>query len=347
MQVPTTERELTTWLMGDSPTMRQLREVILRVAPAPIPVWIEGETGSGKEQVALALHAASGRPGPFVVFNVCALSDALFEDALFGHVLGAFTGAARETTGYLGEADGGTLFMDEIGDLSVGSQVKLLRAIETKTYRQVGGRRDRCSDFRVIVASNRPFASLVREGHFRPDLGFRLRGVALKVAPLRDHAEDIPILAAHFIRNANGHPDGCSLAPARLWLEQQRWTGNVRELRQLVLCALALSEDRTPTDRDLRSAQEMLGFEKCERAEVEGALDRERAELLALLARCHWSTAEAANALGIARRTVYRRMRRLMIGATESARIARTLTSSVETHTPARGDPAERVLRPE
>lgn len=313
MTVPATERELTTWLIGDSPKMRQLRDVILRVAPTPIPVWIEGETGSGKEQVALALHAASGRPGPFVASNVCALSDALFEDALFGHVLGAFTGASRETSGYLGEADGGTLFLDEIGDLSVGSQIKLLRAIETRTYRQVGGRRDRFSDFRVIVASNKPFASLVRDGQFRLDLGYRLRGAALTVAPLRDHAEDVPALVTHFLGVANGNPDGCLRASARRWLEQQRWTGNVRELRQLVLCALALSKDRTPTEADLCAAQSMLGFAMYERAHVERVNDRERTELLSLLLRCRGNTLEAANSLGIARRTVYRRMQRLRI----------------------------------
>lgn len=313
MTVPATERELTTWLIGDSPKMRQLRDVILRVAPTPIPVWIEGETGSGKEQVALALHAASGRPGPFVVFNVCALSDALFEDALFGHVLGAFTGASRETSGYLGEADGGTLFLDEIGDLSVGSQIKLLRAIETRTYRQVGGRRDRFSDFRVIVASNKPFASLVQNGQFRLDLGYRLRGAAITVAPLRDHAEDVPALVTRFLEAANGNPDGCLRASARSWLEQQRWTGNVRELRQLVLCALALSKGGTPTVADLCAAQSMLGFAMCERADVARVNDRERMELLSLLLRCRGDTLEAANSLGIARRTVYRRMQRLRI----------------------------------
>lgn len=278
-------------------------------------MWIEGETGVGKEQVAQALHAASGRSGAFVAVNVCAIADSMFEDAFFGHVRGAFTGASDQTYGYFGEADGGTIFLDEIGALSLESQAKLLRAVETARYRQVGARADRKSCFRVIAASNVPWQRLVQDGRFRADLGYRLRGAVLKVPALRERPEDIRALAERFLS------DGVlersfRLAPTGLaWLETQLWSGNVRELRQMLHCAQVLATGGSVGVTELKSARAMIPPELRESVELDDALLREREELRRLLRECLWDTAIAAVKLGVDRTTVYRRMRRLGVDA--------------------------------
>lgn len=315
---PTTELELIRWLVGDSADMRELRRVVLRIAPTTVPVWIEGETGVGKEQVALALHAASGVRGALVAFNVCALSDSMFEDALFGHVRGAFTGAHTDSQGYIGEADGGTLFLDEIGGLSLSSQAKLLRAIETGRYRRVGGREDRVSEFRVIAASNEPFERLVHEGRFRADLGYRLRGIAIHVPPLRARAEDIGALTAHLIAQRKDGQDWHVEATALRWLEKQQWRGNVRELRQLLACAQVLAHRTVIDERVLRSAQAMRGASGTESRSAPFVDDGERGSLLAKLVAARWNTSVVAKDLGVDRTTVYRRMRRLGIAPPRS-----------------------------
>ena len=168
-------------LIGDSTAMHHLRAQITRVASSQIPVLIEGPTGSGKELVAQALHRESERKGPLVAVNVCAIADTMFEDAMFGHVRGAFSGAIGDHTGYLLEAHRGTVFLDEIGSLAIGAQIKLLRALETHEFRPVGARGDRTSDFRLIAATNVPLAKAVSEGAFRADLAFRLSGVVIRV----------------------------------------------------------------------------------------------------------------------------------------------------------------------
>src|SRR5678816_48003 len=173
-----------TPLIGDSFPMQRLRALIARVAPTNVPVLIEGATGTGKELVAAMLHRLSGRGGAFVPFNVCALPDSMFEDALFGHVKGAYTGAAGDTLGYLREANGGTAFFDEISGLALGLQPKLLRAIETRTIRAVGSSRDVTSDFRVVAATNECLDELVDAGRFRADLNHRLSGLVLTVPTL-------------------------------------------------------------------------------------------------------------------------------------------------------------------
>jgi transcriptional regulator with PAS, ATPase and Fis domain len=159
--------DLSDILVGASPAMQRVRSQVERFAPLDIPVLVSGPTGSGKELVGAALHRLSGRAGRYVPFNVCAISDTMFEDALYGHVRGAFTGAACETRGYLAEADNGTLCLDEISGLSLGLQAKLLRAIETKSYRQLGASADRRSNFRVVSATNEELSDLVRRGQFR------------------------------------------------------------------------------------------------------------------------------------------------------------------------------------
>lgn len=307
-------------LVGGSPLMSRVRELIARVAPTNLPVLIQGETGVGKELVAQAIHQASGRPGALVAFNVCALSDSMFEDALFGHVRGAFTGASGETRGYLGEAHRGTLFLDEICDLALGAQTKLLRAIETRRYRPVGGVADRESDFRVLAASNTPLDLLVESGRFRRDLGYRLRGIVLEIPPLRERIEDVPLLVAHFGATLFAMPSIRVRSSAMARLQHHTWPGNVRELRQVVECALALSESAEIDDSHIRVA--LADAPVPHSAERESSVLDEftRRRLLELLDRHAWDTAAVARALGIDRTTVYRRMRRLRIENAEPYR---------------------------
>src|SRR5512146_522674 len=181
-------------LIGDSKPMQRLRALIARVAPTKVPVLIEGETGTGKELVAASLHKQSRRDGAFVAFNVCALSDSMFEDALFGHAKGAFTGAVGESLGFLREANGGTAFLDEISGLPLAQQAKLLRALETGVVRPIGSARDAITDFRLIAATNERVDDLVDQGRFRPDLAHRLRGLVLTLPTLAERVDDIPAL---------------------------------------------------------------------------------------------------------------------------------------------------------
>jgi DNA-binding NtrC family response regulator len=299
-----------TPLIGDSLPMRQLRALIARVATSTLPVLIQGETGSGKELVARALHEQSGRSGQLVPLNVCALPDTMFEASVFGHVRGAFTGALRDSAGYLIEAHRGTLFLDEISALSIGNQVKLLRAIETKEFRAVGGRADQRSDFRLVAASNEDVVQLVETGRFRRDLVHRLGGIRLTVPPLRDHLEDVPILAAHFAARATGGlmTDTVIGSGAMRALQSHMWPGNVRELRHVVEASIALSNG-TVSEDDISA---LIHPEASALAQLR--LAHQGRELLDQLDRCAWDVNEVASELGVHRATVYRRLRRLGVG---------------------------------
>jgi DNA-binding NtrC family response regulator len=163
-------------LIGEAPAVRRLRRTVERIAPSRLPVLIEGPTGSGKELVAELLHQRSGRRGELVAFNVCAIGETMFEDALFGHVRGAYTGASGDAPGFLREAHGGTVFLDEIGGLPPLLQPKLLRALETGVFRPIGSARDSTSDFRLVSATNDGIESLVAAGRVRADIAHRLSG---------------------------------------------------------------------------------------------------------------------------------------------------------------------------
>jgi Nif-specific regulatory protein len=241
-------------LIGDSPALKQLRQLIARVGPRPSTVLIQGESGAGKELVAQGLHRHSPRrDGPLVVINCAALAPTLLESELFGHVKGAFTGATCDRTGLFQQADEGTLFLDEIGELSAECQAKLLRVIEGKCFRAVGGVEDIQSDVRVIAATHRDLEQAVADGKFRQDLYFRLCVLRIRVPPLREHAEDIPALVEYFVgRLAAECGQAVRLTPAAVArLQAYSWPGNVRQLRAVLEHAVVMSETDTVDADDL------------------------------------------------------------------------------------------------
>jgi two-component system, NtrC family, response regulator HydG len=247
---PPPSRARSGELVGAGSAMRALTASIERVATSSAPVLISGETGVGKELVARAIHARGDRRDrPFVAVNTSAVNDDLFESEVFGHVRGAFTGAAQTRKGLLTEADGGTLLLDEIGDMPMNMQAKLLRVLQFGEVRPVGSDRVHFVDVRIIAATHRDLLALVREGRFREDLYFRLNVLPLVVPPLRERREDIPMLAAHFLEEARQR---ASLSPVRSISEEALrtlasapWPGNVRELASTIERAVVFSNDET------------------------------------------------------------------------------------------------------
>ena len=297
-------------LIGDSAPMQRLRMLIAKVAPTRIPVLIEGATGTGKELVAARLHHESGRNGALVAFNVCALGESMFEDSLFGHAKGAYTGAAGETLGFLREANGGSAFFDEISGLPMPLQAKLLRAIETGVMRPIGSSRDVQSDFRTVAATNERLDALVAAGRFRADLAHRLSGMVLTVPTLAERVDDIPALVDHFLRRARPNQPTTVTRPAMQLLCDRDWPGNVRELKQVVESAVVFSRDAIDLDAlDIVLMQRSRASEF--RPPSQDLVERQR--LLKLLMGASWDTEVVAGSLGVHRTTIYRRMRRLGI----------------------------------
>jgi DNA-binding NtrC family response regulator len=295
-------------LVGESLPMRRLRATIDTIAPTRLPVLIEGATGTGKELIAALVHRSSGRRGAFVAFNVCALGESMFEDSLFGHVRGAYTGAVTDSMGFLREADGGSAFFDEISGLPLPLQAKLLRAVETGVFRPIGAARDVRSDFRVVAATNEHLGDLVDCGRFRADLKHRMSGVVIRVPSLAERVDDIPELVRHFVWRATAAH--MSIDPAALELLMETpWPGNVRELKQVVDVATAFAHDVF----DAGAVQTALSHRAVRLADVtERAIDdrRERRELVTALQHVSWDIGRAAEHLGIHRTTIYRRMKR-------------------------------------
>ncbi len=300
------ELALSGELVFDSEPMRRLAALVARVAPRDVTVLVTGESGTGKERVAEALWRASGRAArPFVRFNCGALVAELAEAELFGHVRGAFTGASRSRPGLFGEADGGTLLLDEIGELAPGLQVKLLRALQEGAVRSVGEERERKVDVRVIASTHRDLKEMVDRGAFREDLYYRLRVVELRLPPLRERPEDIPVLAAHFLRRFAGRFGMPVAAPGQALLDRLRahaWPGNVRELENALESLVALSPDGA-LDLSLlpgpaAPAAAPLGLKQ--RVEA-----YERGLVAEALRAAGGNRTEAARALGISRVTLH------------------------------------------
>jgi transcriptional regulator with GAF, ATPase, and Fis domain len=224
-------------LVGRSQTMRELFATLARLAKLECSILIQGETGTGKELVARAIHQASGRASePFIVVDCAALSESLIEAELFGHVKGSFTGAHQTRIGALEAADGGTVFLDEIGELPIAMQPKLLRVLESLTVRRIGESKHRNVDVRFLTATHRDLLSMVNRGEFREDLYFRLGVVPVRVPALRERAEDIGLLLRHF---SDGSSEWLTPSVLRV-LENRPWRGNVRELRNFVARARAI-----------------------------------------------------------------------------------------------------------
>ena len=259
-------------MVGESPAIRKLLQMIARVAPRETSVLVLGESGTGKELVARALHQQSTRSAkPFVAINCAALTETLLESELFGHEKGAFTDAVAQKKGKLEMAEGGTVFLDEIGELAPALQAKLLRVVQQREFERVGGTRTLKLDVRLIAATNRDLAAEVRRGAFREDLYHRLNVVALHVPPLREHPEDIPALARHFLEQAAArcHRRVSAVSPeAERYMTTYSWPGNVRELENAIERAVVLGQSEVLLPEDLPETV----LESASVPEVPGAL---------------------------------------------------------------------------
>lgn len=299
------EQQLRDMIIGESAVIRRVRDLVMRVGPSRLPVLIQGPTGAGKELVARGLHLTSGRTGDFVACNVCALNEGLFESAFFGHVRGAFTGALNSFSGHLADADGGTMFLDEMGGLPLGCQPKLLRALDEKTFRPVGATRDRRSDFRVVAAANEDLAALVASGRFRVDLFHRVAGITIRVPSLAARPGDVPLLADYFVQKIArmmGSKMSMSAAAAAV-LRQHSWAGNVRELSLAVERATLFARDGVIDVHDVQAA---IGSARPVSFSSPHLVERER--VVTALRNTHGDTRAAARLLGVSRPTVYRYM---------------------------------------
>ncbi|MGA2280396.1 MAG: sigma-54 dependent transcriptional regulator [Verrucomicrobiota bacterium] len=242
-------------IVGESPAMQEIFEIVRQVAPTRATVLLAGESGTGKELVAKAIHQLSPRAKqPLVTVHCAALAPTLLESELFGHEKGAFTGAYERRIGRFEQAQGGTLFLDEIGEIDATIQVKLLRFLGERTFERVGSNKTLTADVRLIAATNKNLEELVKAGTFREDLFFRLRVVEIQLPPLRERAGDIPLLAQKFLRefaHENGKPLNAFTADALEWLMNYSWPGNVRELRTAIEHAVVLCRGEKISARDL------------------------------------------------------------------------------------------------
>jgi DNA-binding NtrC family response regulator len=303
-------------IVGQSKLMKDVFAKIQKAAPVDSTVLILGESGTGKELVAQALHHNSNRKkGPFVAVNVAAVPSTLVESELFGHVRGAFTGATDRRIGRFEQADGGTLFVDEIGDFELGLQAKLLRVLETLTLTPVGGHEDRKVNVRVVAATSRDLRKMVEEGKFREDLFYRLNVIVVNLPPLRARPDDIPILVDHFLREiaANKHTAPHRVSPEVMRrFSAYRWPGNVRELRNVLERMMVLAEGEVLTERDLPDEITMGTADSTSRREIPTGITMEELEKLAIikaLDQCGNNRTHAANRLGISVRTLQRKLR--------------------------------------
>jgi DNA-binding NtrC family response regulator len=303
-------------IVGQSKQMKDVFAKIQKAAPVDSTVLILGESGTGKELVAQALHHNSTRKkGPFVAVNVAAVPSTLVESELFGHVRGAFTGATDRRIGRFEQADGGTLFVDEIGDFELGLQAKLLRVLETLTVTPVGGHEDRKVNVRVVAATSRDLRKMVEEGKFREDLFYRLNVIVINLPPLRQRPDDIPILVDHFLREiaANKHTAPHRISPEVMRrFSAYRWPGNVRELRNVLERMMVLAEGEVLTERDLPDEITAGTADASSRKDIPTGITMEELEKLAItkaLDQCANNRTHAANRLGISVRTLQRKLR--------------------------------------
>ncbi len=302
-------------LVGCSAAMKRVREYVARVAASTTSVLITGETGTGKELVAAQIHRLSPRrKGPLVAVNCAAIPDALIESELFGYERGAFTGAVAVHDGHLRQAHRGTIFFDEVGDMSPLAQAKILRALERRRIQRLGGNGEIEIDVRIVAATNRDVETLAADNSFRKDLFYRLCVARIHLAPLRDRLEDLPFLAAHFIREMNVQFDrsvtGVSDRMLR-WMRSYAWPGNVRELRNVLEAAFI---DLPPGKADLLNL--------CHGGVSQGGSEAEQDRLLRVLNETNWNKSRTARALKWSRMTLYRKMTKYHIGSSARVTVA-------------------------
>jgi serine/threonine-protein kinase PknK len=323
--------------------MRKVYALIDRIKDADVPVLITGESGTGKEMVARAIHNAGRRgKGPFTGINCGAIPEHLLESELFGHVRGAFTGADRDHKGLFREADGGTLLLDEIGEMPKKMQAGLLRVLQEKVIRPVGGEKEQSVDVRLIAATNRDLGAMVEASSFREDLYYRLHVVEVRLPPLRERLDDIPTLIDHFFKifAARLKREKKTLSREALRkLSAHSWPGNVRQLENVLLNAWVMSDqpELLPDDFDLPVPAKRAGSEasppsprarstppssrpsassakkspasKRHVEEPGRRRDGEKERILGALRACNWNRVKAAHMLGLPRRTFYRRLK--------------------------------------
>jgi DNA-binding NtrC family response regulator len=301
-------------LLGRCPAMERVRRDVELLGPSDVRVHVFGESGTGKEGVAKALHAASPRAGRRLVpVNVAGLNDELLVGELFGHARGAYTGAVAARDGYVAEADGSTLFIDEVGEMSSLAQVRLLRFLENGEYQRLGETATRRADVRVISATNVDLARRVREGRFRLDLWFRLKGEILVLPPLRDRGDDVLLLARHFLRThaaARGVPPPVLSPAAEAALLAHAWPGNVRELQNEMRLLVVRVEGRPVAAEDL--SDDIRRRPARRPGTLKAAVERHAAEIVQqVLERHGGNLSRAAAELGMTRQGLWARVRRL------------------------------------
>ncbi len=314
-------------LLGTSPAMQELFGLAQKIGPCDVNVLITGETGTGKELLARAIHHLSRRQArPLVAFSCANLPESLIEDELFGHEKGAFTGAFALRRGRIEVADQSTLFLDEVGDLALGLQPKLLRVLQERSFERLGGNNTVNVNIRLICATNRNLAELVQEGKFREDLYYRLNVVQMHLPPLRERRDDIPLLAQHFLETSAEQFRKKAKRFSRSAmqaLEDHAWPGNVRELHNAIQRAVVLAEGPAIEPHQLPVA--VRGA--CESQLLSGSYEKEvrdfkRRLILRTLRECGWRKAESARSLGVARGYLHRLINQLGIQQAEENTVA-------------------------
>jgi transcriptional regulator with PAS, ATPase and Fis domain len=312
-------------LVGSSPAFNAALSAVQRVAPSMLPVLLLGESGTGKELFARAVHETSARAhGPFVVVDCSGLTDTLFESEVFGYEKGAFTGAQGRKKGLIETAEGGTLFLDEMGDVPLSMQVKLLRLIESGTFRRVGSVETQKADFRLVAATHKPLQQMVADGRFRQDLYYRISAFPIHLPPLRQRVADIPMLVDSFLQRGSASKHRMSVeALAMARLEAHDWPGNIRELRNVlerarlfaddgIVRAEHLPESLSPESLNLAMRPQTTAVPAAPpetAATRHGDLDDAQLTQLATSSNC--TRKELARRAGLSERTLYRRLKRL------------------------------------
>jgi two-component system response regulator AtoC len=305
-------------IIGHSAPLKAVVDKVRLVSPSRATILIEGESGTGKELIAQAIHQVSPRTrAPFIAVHCAALSESLLESEIFGHEKGSFTGATERRVGRFESADGGTLFLDEIGEISASTQVKLLRFLETRSIERVGGSKPIELDVRLVAATNRTLDQLVKEGKFREDLYFRLNVVRITMPPLRDRAEDIPLLLAHFIRifAAENGLTPLTLDPGAVQtLQNYPWPGNIRELRNFCENAVVMHRGKSLSEYDLEpkfrgaATGPAVAGAPAPLANPLSVAENEKRLLREALIKSRGNRTKAATLMGISRRTLHRKL---------------------------------------